>query len=95
MGVPISARDFLGDQAIGRIVVRDTQQGLGEAHERDALLIRKSELLKESVEVRAFVGASTRPGDECAARGDRGIAPGVVKGFDKEPNVRRLVSRNR
>jgi hypothetical protein len=51
--------------------------------------------LKESVEVRAFVGASTRAGDERAARGDRGIAPCVVKGFDKEPNVRRLVSRNR
>ena len=95
MGIPISTRDLFGDQAIGRIVVRDTQQSLGEAHERDALLIRKSELLKEGVEVRAFVGASTRPGDERAARGDRGIAPCVVKGFDKEPNVCRLVSRNR
>ena len=95
MGIPISTRDLFGDQAIGRIVVRDTQQSLGEAHERDTLLVGESEFLEESVEVRAFVGASTRPGDERAARGDRGIAPCVVKGFDKEPNVCRLVSRNR
>ncbi len=69
---PVAAGELLGDQPVGGLIVRDAQQRFGEAHERDAFLVRETELLQEAVEVGALGGARARARDEGAADAQRG-----------------------
>ena len=57
---PIPGRELLGDQSVGRRIVRDSKQRFGDAHEGNALLIRQTELLQESVQERPLVAPCTR-----------------------------------
>ncbi len=41
MDAPLAAADLIGDQRIARRAVRYSEQRLGEAHQRDALLARQ------------------------------------------------------
>ena len=46
---PAAGRDFLRDQFVGRLFVRHAQQSFGEAHQRQALGVRKTELFEEAL----------------------------------------------
>ena len=66
--------ELLRDQPIRGRVVRDAQQRLGNAHERDALLIRQPEFLQEGVEERPLVAARPRTLDQRHAQGHGAMA---------------------
>ena len=70
MGIPMTTRDFFGNQAIGGLVVGNSQQRLGEAHERDTLLVGEPEFLQEGVEIRTFVGAPPSATNQRVSRGE-------------------------
>ena len=74
MGAPIPCDELLGDQTVCGLIVGDAQQGLSQAHEGDALLVGEAELLQESIEVGAFIGARAGPLDELPGGGQRRIA---------------------
>ena len=61
---PIAAGELLGDQAVRGRIVRNPQQRLGDAHERDAFLIRQAEFLQERIEERPLVAARARALDQ-------------------------------
>ena len=50
MRAPVAAADLVADQAIARRCVRDAQQRLGDAHERDALAAVERELEHQRVD---------------------------------------------
>jgi hypothetical protein len=61
---PIAGGELLGNQTIRGRIVRNPQQRLGNAHERDALLIRQAELLQECIEERPLVTPRARSFDQ-------------------------------
>ena len=61
---PIAGGQLLGDQPIRGRIVGNAQQRLGDAHERNAFLIRQSEFLQEGVEKRPLVAPRPRPLDQ-------------------------------
>ena len=54
---PLAVGELVCDQFVGRARVRHPEQGLGQAQERDALLVGETELLQEGVEQRPLVAA--------------------------------------
>ena len=56
VGAPVPRTDFLGDQPVGCGLVRDSQQRLREAHQRDALAVRQAEFLQKDIERSRAVG---------------------------------------
>ena len=61
---PIAGGELLRDQTIGGRIIRNPQQRLGDAHERDAFLIRQAELLQEGIEERPLVTPGARALDQ-------------------------------
>ena len=61
---PVPGRELFGDQPVRGGVVRDAQQRLGDAHERDALLIRQPEFLQERIQERPLVAPRPRALDQ-------------------------------
>ena len=61
---PVAGGKLLGDQTIRGRIVRNPQQRLGNAHERNALLIRQAELLQEGIEERPLVAPRARAFDQ-------------------------------
>ena len=57
---PVAGGQLLGDQPVRGGIIRNAQQRLGDAHERDALLVRQPELLQERVQERPLVAARPR-----------------------------------
>ena len=58
---PVSRLDNLGDESIGSLIVRYSKQRLGEAHERDTLAVRQTELQQEGIQrARAMAVPATR-----------------------------------
>ena len=47
---PVSRLEYLGDESIGGLVVRYSKQRLSEAHERDTLAVRQTELQQEGIQ---------------------------------------------
>ncbi len=92
VGIPIAGGEFLRDQAVGRLVIRDAQQCLGEAHEGDPFLVGEAELLQEGVEVGALVGARAGAGDHGASGGKGGGAFRGGQGGQQVAKVVRLVA---
>ena len=64
MSGPIADRQFLRDQSIRSDIVGNAQQRLGNAHERNALLIGQAEFLQKRIEERALVAPGARPLDQ-------------------------------
>ena len=54
---PIRARQLVVDQLVGRVRIGNAQQGLGEAHERDAFVAAKIVGVEKGVEARRLVSA--------------------------------------
>ena len=61
---PIAGGELLGDQTVRGRIVRNPQQRLGDAHERDAFLVRQAEFLQERVEERPLVTPRARAFDQ-------------------------------
>ena len=66
MRAPVSRADFFCDKLISRRLIRHTEQGFGQAHERDTFLIRQSKLLQERVQSSGFLAALTTTFDQKA-----------------------------
>ena len=60
MPLPPSLADLLGDQGIGRVLVGDAQQGLGEAHQDDALLGGEAVFVHEGIDAAVLVAIGAR-----------------------------------
>ncbi len=71
---PVAVGEFFGDQLVGRRVVRNPQQRLGQAHQRDTLVVGEPELLQEGIEIAALVSARTRAADKLPRALQRGGA---------------------
>ncbi len=54
---PVCRADLLGDQSLGGIVIRNAQQRLADAQERNALLVGQAVFLQEQIQKRSFVRA--------------------------------------
>ena len=83
--LPVRAMQLLGDQAVGRLGIRDAQQGFGQTHQRDAFRARKIILGEERVDTAA--GGSVADGrDELACRSVYGFADrcGSARLFQQE-----------
>ena len=61
---PVGRSDLLRDERLGGVVVGNAQQGLADAHERDALFVGQPELLQEEVENGPLVGTPPASGDQ-------------------------------
>ena len=72
VAAPVAARDLVADQRVARRGVGNTQQRLGEAHQRDALLARQRIFLHQTLDAGALVLGAQR-GDE-RRRGRGGVA---------------------
>ena len=78
--IPVSVRDLFGNEGVGGLRIGDAQQGLGEAHQDDALFARKSVLAHEGVDA-AMLGLICA-GVLHEAAGDLGRAAALVLGVD-------------
>ncbi len=65
---PIAAGELFGDQAVRGRIVGDPQERLGNAHERDAFLVRQAKFLQESIEEWTLVAARPRTLHQCDAQ---------------------------
>ena len=93
--LPVAGGDLLGDQLVRRRGVGNAQQGLGDAHEQDALLRGEVVLLQERVD--AAVAATRAAHSVHQARGDLADLPaqGLVRARqgDQRANRFRLVGQ--
>ena len=78
--IPVSVRNLFGNEGVGGLRIGDAQQGLGEAHQDDALFARKSVLAHEGVDA-AMLGLICA-GVQHDAAGDLGRAAALVLGVD-------------
>ena len=73
---PVRAGEFVGDQLIGGMRVRDSQQRLGKAHHRNALVRTQVIGMEECVDARGLVRANAL--DQCTrGRGRFAVFAGV------------------
>ncbi len=74
MPLPVAAHQLVADQAIGIVGIRDAQQRLGKAHERDALALGERETAQQRVEGKTALRLRPRLVDEASRqRGDFGV----------------------
>ena len=62
---PIAGGQLFSNQPVGGGVIGNAQQRFGDAHERNAFLIRQSEFLQEGVQKRPLIPPGTRPFHQC------------------------------
>ena len=87
---PVGRGDLLRDERLGGVVVRNAQQRLADAHERDALLVGQPELLQEEIENGPLVGPAPAPRDQLPGTVEDPTPLGVAEGHVGEPGTHRV-----
>ena len=64
MRVPVGVAELVADQPVGRVLVGNAQQGLGDAHQQHALLRAQVVLAHERLDHRRIGGANARALDQ-------------------------------
>ena len=81
---PVGRADLLGDEAVLGVLVRRAQQGLGQAHQRQALAGAQRELLQEALDHALAVGAGPGGADQGLGLGDHLGPLGLAEGAGGE-----------
>ena len=89
---PVAVGELVADQAVGGGLVGHAQQGLGQAHQRHALLAGERELLHQRVDTRGARAGGAQAGDELVGERAHRLAQGLGKarGLDQGRDTDRL-----
>ena len=90
MALPIGRSDLVADQPVDCVGVRDAQQRLGEAHQRDALGRGQRVFLQEGVEPALAVALAAHRNDQAArGGGDPPLRIGRDRGIGEDLRIGR------